>query len=893
MSHLPRRVVFVLVSVSILCAGAALAQGFDIGKTLAPTFSDIALIPTRLTYYNLHDDSARATYTCCKPSQEVEIRKALAANAAYLERYPASDYSDDTCMHNARVNAVRKNFRYQVEALETLVRQFPASDLADDGTWRLAQLYMTDKDHAAAIEALNLLVTRYPGSAWADDALAALARELREVGDEPEAVRAMRDLAYKYPASDNCPMALNTLADSYQQAEDYDAAIRASIDLIRRYPCADSADDAYMRIANAYRHMGRIPQAMEAYGKLIRDMRGSSLTNTAMREYNTLLKNYRASGGRIKGEEYTPSEDDLGKQAGELFDLAMHHQNYREYAAAIETYREYVDRFQGADQYDDALYNIGFCYQQMNILFEDLSKSKGPEEFDKRRTELEDATGQYGFVPKGTMTAIGSASDAFSVVVDNLAGSPLRDDALYEIARSFKDSGKPADEALTYQELVITFPGSDKEFEALYRTLKWYADPKNWDLARTIYPQLGKAFPKVFPPTLIADKDAFYTVMGAYSAKLNFAWFESFDHHIAYDFTINDLAFDADFQIGALLLSMGRTKEALGRLRPLCEMPTNDFCAPATWLVAQANRQLGDLDAAAAMYQRLTTDFQWCGLADDAQMALQQLEGGSDAVKPYQEAVSKKLGRDVSTLDCYLGRNVAVFAPYTVSAKMRQYNMPNIWENAAGLMSDWTGVSVGDKIAICVGPGTGMRDSTLVEVAGSGIADPPQWSLGLQPLAACYVTNACQGKLGNLERTFTAGLATFAAASLQYDLVTETRDAIGSAAAVALPQEEVIRTRERSLAALGEYVREQRGPADVTPEVACGMLFTLLDARGFSRTKLVDREPFRDLFVGLRKDTDSSGPERLVMALNSCLGGGCDDLLKQWKLCEPVRSAMH
>lgn len=203
-----------VLAVGVLAVGGSIAwsQAFDIGKALAPSFSDIALLPTRLTYYNLHNDSALATYTCCKPSQEEQIRKAIAANAAFLERYPRTDFSDNTCMHNARVNSVRKNFRYQVDALEMLVQQFPDSDLADDAAWRLAQCYVADKDHDSAIEVLNILVTRYPESGWADDGLCALAHELREVKNEPEAVRALRDLAYKYPSSDMCAEALNTLA---------------------------------------------------------------------------------------------------------------------------------------------------------------------------------------------------------------------------------------------------------------------------------------------------------------------------------------------------------------------------------------------------------------------------------------------------------------------------------------------------------------------------------------------------------------------------------------------------------------------------------------------------------------------------------------------------------
>lgn len=881
MPHLlPYRVVLFVVLAVLVVSSAVFAQGFDIGKALAPSFSDIALLPTRLTYYNLHDDSAQATYTCCKPSQEEQIRKALAANAAFLERFPRTDYSDDTCMHNARVNAVRKNFRYQVEALETLIQEFPESDLADDAAWRLAQCYMQDKDHPAAIEVLNILITRFPFSTWTDDALFAICSELREVGDEPEAVRALRDLAYNYPSSDYCPAALNMLAQTYQQEEDYEAAMRASIDLIRRYPCADCVDDAYMRIADALRHQGKIPEAMDAYTRVVREMYGSPLTNVAMREFNTLLKNSRASGGKIRAEFFEPGEDDPGKMAGELYDVAMHHQNYREYAAAIERYREFADRFPGSDNYDDALYNIGFCYQQMNILFEDLNKAKGPEDLFKFKTDFEDATGNYGAVPKGKMTAINSASDAFSIVVDRLPGSPLRDDALYEIAKSFEDSEKPADEALTYQELIINFPGSDKEFEALWRMMKWYADEQNWDIAQKMYTQLAKAFPDIFPPSLNKDKDAFYTLMGAYSRHINFAWFESFDKHIPYDFVVYDLRHDANFNIGAMCLGLGQAQEAIKRLRPLVSMPTNDFCAPALWVTGKAYEKLNNLDTAAGYYQRIMDEFEWSGLADDAKMELERLDAGTTT---DLAELATKTGQDVSNMDCYVGDQVVVFAPYLVSAKMRQYNMPNIWENAAKLMSDWTGVTAAGRSVLCVTGGAAPA-AGVIPIAASGIADPPHWSIGLEPLAKGFIAQACKGKLGGVEETFCSGMARFAAASLQYDLVTETRDAIGSSEAVALPQEEVIRTREGSLAALATYVREQKGVQDLNPDTTCGMLFSLLDMRGFSKSKLVDREPYRQLFVALKNESNCEGPQKLAMALNQALGGGCEDLLLKWNL---------
>lgn len=192
---------------------------------------------------------------------------------------------------------------------------------------------------------------------------------------------------------------------SYQTEEDYKTAIRASSDLMRRYPCSDAADEAQFRIADALRHLGRIPDALKAYTKLVDNYYGSSLTNQAMREYNTLLRNYRASGGRMNGSFYEVGDDDPGKLAQDMFDVAMHHQNYREYAAAVQVYRNFANRFPGSDCYDDALFNIGFCYQQMNILFEDINKAKGPDDLFKVKDDFADATGASD-IPKGKLSAI-------------------------------------------------------------------------------------------------------------------------------------------------------------------------------------------------------------------------------------------------------------------------------------------------------------------------------------------------------------------------------------------------------------------------------------------------------------------------------------------------------
>ena len=166
---------------------------------------------------------------------------------------------------------------------------------------------------------------------------------------------------------------------------------------------------------------------------------------------------------------------------------------------------------------------------------------------------------------------------------------------------------------------------------------------------------------------------------------------------------------------------------------------------------------------------------------------------------------------------------------------------------------------------------------------GCKIGDPPDWSLGFESMARLHINRATNNLLAG--GPYVDGLAQFAAASLQYDLVTETRDAIGSASAVVLPQEDVIRARERALKALQEYVRT--GGGEATADVVAGMLYELLNTNGFSETRLIDRQPFVQFFAALTASTQNqprAGAHAFSYGLASTFGGGCAPQLRAWGL---------
>jgi len=268
LSRMRKAIIAVLMLVGIVMTGYC--QDFDIGATLDATFKDLALLPTRLTYYNQHEDAAIASYTCCKVRQEAEIQAALVANMAFLNRFEDTAYADDTYMHYAYVSGFKPEaFRNQEWGYRSLVELFPDSDLADDGSWMLGNLYCKDHQYDASIEVFEYLVEKWPDSTWADDALMKLVHEYAEVEANQDALDTLNQLAYDYPKSEFCPRALDTLARKYVEAEDYVSAINASEDLIRDFRYSDLADDCQMRIAECFRLQGDLQGALRAYDKLI------------------------------------------------------------------------------------------------------------------------------------------------------------------------------------------------------------------------------------------------------------------------------------------------------------------------------------------------------------------------------------------------------------------------------------------------------------------------------------------------------------------------------------------------------------------------------------------------------------------------------------------------
>ncbi|HID06630.1 MAG TPA: tetratricopeptide repeat protein, partial [Armatimonadetes bacterium] len=382
-------------------------------------------------------------------------------------------------------------------------------------------------------------------------------------------------------------------------------------------------------------------------------------------------------------------------------------------------------------------------------------------------------------------------------------------------------------------------------------------------------------------------------------------------HHIGYAMSAMDLIDDALYIGGAMALGAGQCKEARDRLKQLVDnYPTSELYIPAAFLLARTYELLGDTKRAIRLYRLLLTRYPDSGLSDDIETLLCALEQRGDSegcacansMSKWMTIASERLGIELSdcTVDIYEGKNVVVLAPFLISPRLRQYNLPNIWDVAVDNLTEWTGNALTREeplLIVLANNGAGRTGNPIV-LSATAVGDPPKWQLGFYELTRTFLsTDGIKWDvLGEVAPLWLDAFARLGAGALQYNLVSETRDAIGSPSAVKLAHEDVLRMRERALKALEQYVRDGADISKLNPQVATGMLIYLLEANGYGR-ELVDWSPYQRFFnylrtVAQRDDSPAYGGswvDVLGEAFRHAFRTDLSALLSSWGL--PIRSA--
>ncbi len=114
----------------------------------------------------LHDPEAerKAYEEAFSDLKEGHYADAAKKFAAFVQRWPASDYADNAQYWLGESYYVTRNYRIALEAFQQLEQRFPDSSKLPDAQLKIGYTYFELKDWDNARKTLQMVVERYPGT---------------------------------------------------------------------------------------------------------------------------------------------------------------------------------------------------------------------------------------------------------------------------------------------------------------------------------------------------------------------------------------------------------------------------------------------------------------------------------------------------------------------------------------------------------------------------------------------------------------------------------------------------------------------------------------------------------------------------------------------------------
>jgi len=799
-----------------IVVAAALWLSFGVVEVAAQGSSGwLARVPSRLAAFNAFRDAAEASLSCGK--DEAKIKAAISANQAVLDLYPQSEFADDCLFKNGELWQRLGRTDKAVEALVALAERFPHSDLADEALWLAAKGFRVLRREEDEREALLLLTSNYPLSPHWEEAFVRLAREAPQVLAVREA--AVAALSQGRLTPDARVKALMSLALAAKEEGDFAGALELYRQVAAEHPDSSEADDALLQAILLLRRTGEPPWVVSEAVQELLDRYPYS--DSAARASNLLLLG--------KGRRPLPDNSDSGGPA-EAVREAKALQVQRRFGEAIEAYKAVLSLYPEGESRDDALFGLASCLAEIGKVEGALREATLPEQVAEAQLEL---------ARSGALGAVQATRQAIALFEELLLTCPSSGhvkDALFEIGRCCEALGDKRAAALAYGRFLAYRP-TGEELEEAAKALFAYLTSAGEE-ALEVYAALSAGQPHIFPPAARGRLE---------SVRMVARWYEQVAadaKHRKIPLSPDDFCDDA-LLLGALTsLEQGEDAAAQAQLQALLDRyPTSGLGPAALFLLARIHQRNGDFATAWRLAARVAEMPSASGLEDDADALCEGFEGvRGTAGLPEIETIAHS--------------NVKTVCTVHDSLRLRQYDLPQMWDQACARLAEWTGIRPAAKPVIIVG-GPTEAAGVFARVDGSVLQEPPDWGAGFRPLASAWLELPALRVIGDTWPRLREALALLASCYLQYDLVHETRDVIGAPSASRLPNEAVLRERERLLARFYQEQAEGRAPAEMSAEGMAGLLFFRLAKQGAEGQGIVDWWPLHSFFLQILRLNDN------------------------------------
>lgn len=446
------------------------------------------------------------------------------AFARYRVEHPNTAHAPDAMYYQAAsllgVGAV-DDAAVLFERFSTL---YPTHPLTHDATLALGRHYLDTGQHRAAIERFDSIVDSDAGYEIKAKALYWMGESAVAEGDVDEGIGYYRRAATDFSASTVAPVARYAIGYAEVRRDNYEAASRAFEDLARRYPNSPYSRQIGLALAEIYYELEDYPRAVEEINRRLPSLQG----DTRARAVLMLAESYN---------QLRRSDD------------------------AILRYREFIEDNPESPHYRDALFGLGWNYQN---------------------------EGAYEW-----------AADEFAKVSEG------HDDALAQKAKYYEAANRKMnrDELRAiplFKEVVERWPKGDYADKAQFELGMTYYQLRQWSDARAAFARLVETYADSrFVDDGLNRLGSTSIALGDFEGALR-----AFNHAIERDAADPHLRGEIEFQKAWLLFRADRFAEAAPALIDLYErFPDHDKAEEALFWAAESYYQMDRLGPAADLFE--------------------------------------------------------------------------------------------------------------------------------------------------------------------------------------------------------------------------------------------------------------------------------------------------
>ncbi|MEP0821389.1 MAG: tetratricopeptide repeat protein [Ignavibacterium sp.] len=560
--------------------------------------------------------------------QQQQFDTAARLFARFLTEYPDSRLSDDALLRLGEAYIRLGKPESAIAPLKRILDEFPEGGLAADAAYWTGEAFVRLGEYENGIKYYSLAI-EHPDSRVRDYALYAIAWAYQTKKDYANAIEWYRKLPAQYPDSDLIPASMVRTGECYFGMREFRKAIEelsASRQEIKR---PNELGEALYLIAESYYHLGEYEEARKAYEHVLATVPGHRLTADIL---YALGWTYMKLGNFVMAEA---TFDRIAREDGSLAISALFRRGVAQKLggkpdAALETWKQALDRDPAGSYADNALYETGLLkYERDEVAQAEALFDRVVREFPGSDVRAD------SYRMKGECLIAKSefqrAKEAFAAAVAVPNGSfEARSNALYQLGWSAFKLEEFRGAVETFTQFLEQYGDHPKAPEARYWRGESYYRLEEYGNAL-------KDYDAVSASTSSRREDALY---GAGYALFKQGQYDQaarrFDRLVT-DHPAGKFGFDSRIRLADCYYFLKDYKSAETAYRTVIrqypDRPDRDY---AMYQLGQTSYRLGNLDEALRQFQAIIGGIPGSSLADDAQYAIGWLwfQG-----KNYDEAI--------------------------------------------------------------------------------------------------------------------------------------------------------------------------------------------------------------------------------------------------------------